>query len=71
MGFLVVGLDFHGLPVMVDGLVELSAAGQDHAEVVVGDRQVGLDFQGPLEMGNGLVELSHPHAGTRRAQRPA
>ena len=34
----VVGLDFQGLPVMGDGLVDPSAAGQEMAEVVVGHR---------------------------------
>ena len=58
MGLRVVGLDFQGLLVMGDGLVDLSAAGQTLAEVVVGLGVVGLDFQGLLEMGDGLVDLS-------------
>ena len=52
-----VGVDFQGLLVMGDGLVDLSAAGQGHAEVVMGFRVVGLDFQGLLVMGDGLVDL--------------
>ena len=58
MGLGVVGLDFQGLPVMGDGLVDLSAAGQGDAEVVVGLGVVGLDFQGLPVMGDGLVDLS-------------
>ena len=43
---------------MGDRLVDLSAAGQSQAEVVVGLRVVGLDFQGLLVMGDGLVDLA-------------
>ena len=56
--FSVVGLDFQGLPVMGDRLVDLSAAGQGDSEVVVGLGVVGLDFQGLAVMGDGLVDLS-------------
>ena len=38
MGLHVVGLDFQGLAVMGDGLVDLPATGQGEAEVVVGER---------------------------------
>ena len=54
----IVGLDFQGLLVMGDGLVEPSATGQSDTEVVVGLGVVGLDFQGLLVMGDGLVDLS-------------
>ena len=57
MGLRVVGLDFQGLLVMGDGLVDLSAAGQHEPEVVVGFGVVGLDFQGLAVMGDGLVDL--------------
>ena len=66
VGLRVVGLDFQGLPVMGDGLVDLSAAGQAKAEVVVGLGIVGLDFQGLPVMGDGLVDLSA--AGQRDAE---
>ena len=66
MGFRVVGLDFQGLPVMGDGLVDLSAAGQHNAQVVVGLREVGLDFQGLAVMGDGLVDLSATGQGEPR-----
>ena len=52
VGLGVVGLDFQGLLVMGDGLVDLPEAGQSHAEVVVGLRVVGLDFQGLPVMGD-------------------
>ena len=42
MGLGVVGLDFQGLAVMGDGLVDLSAAGQSQAEVVVGHPTIGI-----------------------------
>ena len=42
---------------MGDGLVDLPAAGQSLAEVVVGLSVVGLDFQGLLVMGDGFVDL--------------
>ena len=57
MGLGGVGLDFQGLLVMGDGLVELSAAGQGKAEVDMGLGEVGLDFQGLAVMGDGLVDL--------------
>ena len=40
---------------MDEGLVELSAAGQRVAEVVVGVGEVGVDFQGRSVLGDGLV----------------
>ena len=43
---------------MGNGLVELSAARQNYAEIVVGLRDVGLDFNRFLEMSNGFVDLS-------------
>ena len=46
---------------MGDGLVDLPAAGQSYAEVVVGLGVVGLDFQRLPVMGDGLVDL--PAAG--------
>ena len=51
---------------MGDRLVDLSAAGQGDAEVVVGIRIVGLDFQGLLVMGNGLVDPSVAGQGVPR-----
>ena len=66
MGLGKVGLDFQGLAVMGDGLVELSAAGQGDAEVVVGCSVVGLDFQGLAVMGDGLVDLSAAGQGIGR-----
>ena len=60
MGLGVVGLDFQGLLVLGDGLVEPSAAGQGNAEVVVGLGVVGVDFQRLLVIGDGLVDLSAP-----------
>ena len=57
MGFGVVGLDFQRLPVMGDSLVDLSAARQSHAEVVVGRHVVGLDFNRFPVMGNSRVDL--------------
>ena len=44
---------------MGDGRIDLPAAGQGVAEVVVGPGEVGLDFQGLLNMGDGLVEPAH------------
>ena len=61
-----VGLDFQGLPVMDDGLVELSAAGQGDAEVIVGLGVVGLDFQCLPVLGDRLVELSAAGQGDPR-----
>ena len=67
---------------MGDGLIDLSAAGQSDAEVVVGLGIVGLDFQRLLIMGDGLVDLSaagqrqaevivgHPAVGIRVDRRP-
>ena len=66
MGLRVVGLDFQGLAVMGDGLVDLSAAGQGDAEVVVGLGVVGLDFQGLAVLGDGLVDLSAAGQGAGR-----
>ena len=66
VGLHVVGLDFQGLPVMGDGLVDLPAAGQGVAEVVVGLGVVGLDFQGLPVMGDGLVDLSAAGQGGPR-----
>ena len=43
---------------MGDGLVDLPAAGQGEAEVVVGLGETGVDFQGLPVMGDGLVDLS-------------
>ena len=40
-----VGLDLQRLPIAGDGLIDLPAAGQNAAEVVVGLGEVGLDFQ--------------------------
>ena len=54
----VVGPDFQRLLVVGDGLVNLSAAGQSHTEVVVGLREVGLDCHRLLEMGDGFVDPS-------------
>ncbi len=51
---------------MDDGLVDLSAPGQRHAQVVVGLGVVGLDFQGLAVMGDGLVDL--PAAGQQSAE---
>ena len=48
---------------MGDGRVNLSAAGQSVAEVVVGLGVVGLDFQGLLVMGDGRVNLSAASQG--------
>ena len=58
MGLGVVGLDFQGLLVMRDRLVDPSAARQSDAEVVVGLGVVGLDFQGLLVMRHRLVDPS-------------
>ena len=58
MGLRVVGLDFQGLPVLGNGLLDLSAAGQGEAEVVVGHGVVGLDIQGLAVLGDGFVDLS-------------
>ena len=58
MGLGVVGLDFQGLPVMRDRLVDPSAARQSGAEVVVGLGVVGPDFQGLPVMRHRLVDPS-------------
>ena len=42
---------------MRDRLFDLSPAGQEQAEVVVGRRVVGLDLQGLAVMRNRLVDL--------------
>ena len=42
MGFLVVGLDFQRLPVMGDGLVDLSAAGQKTPRLLWATARSGL-----------------------------
>ena len=60
MGFGVVGLDFQRLLVMGDGHVNLSAASQGVAEVVVGLGVVGIDFQRLLVMGDGQSTCPRP-----------
>ena len=52
-----VGLDFHRPTVMDNGLVHLSAAGQDGGEVEVGSYVVGLGFERLAVMGDGLIDL--------------
>ena len=61
-----VGLDFQGLAVMADGLVDLPAPGQGETQVVVGQHVVGFEFQGLAVMADGLVNLPAP--GQREAQ---
>ena len=41
----VVGLDFQGLAVMLDGLVSLSATGQSQSQIVMGVCVAGLELQ--------------------------
>src|SRR5580704_1352864 len=58
VGFRIVGVDFQGLLVLGNSLVQLSLLKESRAKVAVGFRIVGVDFQGLLILGNSLVQLS-------------
>ena len=52
------GIEFQGLAITCDGIIEFRLTGQGHAQVVVSQFAVGCEFHGLVVVGDGLVELS-------------